>query len=225
MHPAAPHHLPFYLAPGSGTDVLMVVMGIFLVGTVLWVGTLYWKLHSLPERMAHKSQKLEFEMMAVLGIISLFTHMHIFWVAGLLLAMIDLPDSARRCAASQARSRGSPTPRPARVASPNCLACRRSRSRSSRKRCATMLELMICSLVTILPDYLYRRYAQGKRFGHEITFFSVWYELRWGITGCLMLTIVADHNDLLLSSRRPPRRQSTSELFPFCLKAPAASPK
>jgi len=52
-----------------------------------------------------------------------------------------------------------------------------------------MFELMICSLVTILPDYLYRRYAQGKRFGKEITFFSVWYELRWGITGCLMLTI------------------------------------
>ncbi|MGQ0682094.1 HlyD family secretion protein [Bradyrhizobium sp.] len=52
-----------------------------------------------------------------------------------------------------------------------------------------MLELMICSLVTILPDYLYRRYGQGKRFGQEITLFSVWYELRWGITGCLMLTI------------------------------------
>jgi multidrug resistance efflux pump len=52
-----------------------------------------------------------------------------------------------------------------------------------------MLELMICSLVTILPDYLYRRYAQGKRFGKEITFFSVWYELRLGITGCLMLTV------------------------------------
>jgi len=52
-----------------------------------------------------------------------------------------------------------------------------------------MLELLICSLVTILPDYLYRRYAQGKRFGKEITFFSIWYELRWGITGCLMLTV------------------------------------
>ena len=52
-----------------------------------------------------------------------------------------------------------------------------------------MFELMICSMVTILPDYLYRRYRQGKRFGKEITFFSVWYELRWGITGCLMLTI------------------------------------
>jgi multidrug resistance efflux pump len=52
-----------------------------------------------------------------------------------------------------------------------------------------MLELFLCSLVTILPDYLYRRYAQGRRLGKEITFFSVWYELRWGITGCLMLTI------------------------------------
>jgi multidrug resistance efflux pump len=52
-----------------------------------------------------------------------------------------------------------------------------------------MFELMICSLVTILPDYLYRRYRQGKRLGKEITFFSVWYELRWGITGCLMLTL------------------------------------
>ncbi|MCS3759643.1 hypothetical protein GGE24_001780 [Bradyrhizobium centrosematis] len=92
LHPMAPHHLPFYLAPGSGIDTLMVVMGIFLLGTVFWVGTLYWKLHSLPERMAHKSQKLQFEFVAVLGLISLFTHMHIFWIAGLLLAMIDLPD-------------------------------------------------------------------------------------------------------------------------------------
>jgi multidrug resistance efflux pump len=52
-----------------------------------------------------------------------------------------------------------------------------------------MLELLLCSLLTILPDYLYRRYAQGKRFGREITFFSVWFELRWGITACLMLTV------------------------------------
>src|SRR3954463_3031180 len=70
----------------------MVVMGIFLVGTILWVGTLYWKLHSLPERMAHKTHKLQFEIVAVLGLIALFTHMHIFWIAGLLLALIDLPD-------------------------------------------------------------------------------------------------------------------------------------
>jgi multidrug resistance efflux pump len=52
-----------------------------------------------------------------------------------------------------------------------------------------MLEVLLCSLVTILPDYLYRRFAQGKRFGREITLYTVWYELRWGITGCLLLTI------------------------------------
>jgi len=52
-----------------------------------------------------------------------------------------------------------------------------------------MLEILLCSLVTILPDYLYRRYRQGKRIGHEITLFSVWYELRWGITLCLILAV------------------------------------
>ena len=52
-----------------------------------------------------------------------------------------------------------------------------------------MLELLLCSMFTILPDYLFRRYVQGRRFGKEITFYSVWFELRWGITGCLILTI------------------------------------
>lgn len=52
-----------------------------------------------------------------------------------------------------------------------------------------MLELLLCSLLTILPDYLFRRYRQGKRFGKEINFFSVWFELRWGIVSCVMLTI------------------------------------
>ena len=52
-----------------------------------------------------------------------------------------------------------------------------------------MLELMLCSLFTLLPDYLYRRYGQGKRFGREITFYSFWYEFRYGLTTCLMLTI------------------------------------
>src|SRR5712675_3494917 len=92
IHPMAPHHLPFYLAPGSGTDVLMVVMGIFLVAALVWVGTLYLRLHSLPERMAHKSEKLQFEIVAILGLLALFTHVHLFWVAGLLLAIIDIPD-------------------------------------------------------------------------------------------------------------------------------------
>jgi multidrug resistance efflux pump len=52
-----------------------------------------------------------------------------------------------------------------------------------------MLEFLLCSLVTILPDYLIRRYTQGKRWGKEITFFTMWYELRWGITACVLLTV------------------------------------
>lgn len=52
-----------------------------------------------------------------------------------------------------------------------------------------MLEILLCSLVTIVPDYLFRRYYQGKRLGKEITLYSVWFELRWGITGCLVLAV------------------------------------
>jgi hypothetical protein len=92
VHPMAPHHLPgFITAPGE-TDVWMVAMGILLIVAVLAVGNFYLKLHSLPERMAHKSQKLQFEIVAVLGLLALFTHVHLFWIAGLFLALIDLPD-------------------------------------------------------------------------------------------------------------------------------------
>ena len=52
-----------------------------------------------------------------------------------------------------------------------------------------MFELILCSMLTVLPDYLYRRYAQGKRIGREINLYTVWYELRWGITACLVLTV------------------------------------
>ncbi|MBX8828332.1 HlyD family secretion protein, partial [Ochrobactrum sp. SFR4] len=51
-----------------------------------------------------------------------------------------------------------------------------------------MLEFLLCSMVTILPDYLFRRYGQGKLIGQHITLYSVWFELRWGITACLILT-------------------------------------
>ena len=109
LHPAAPHHLPFFIPGADGSDGLMVGTGIFLVATVLWVGTLYWKLHSLPERMAHKTHKLQFEIVAVLGLLALFTHIHLFWVAGLLLALIDIPDfggSLSRIAGSTERLAG-----------------------------------------------------------------------------------------------------------------------
>jgi multidrug resistance efflux pump len=52
-----------------------------------------------------------------------------------------------------------------------------------------MLEFLICSMLTILPDFLFRRYVQGKRIGREINLYSMWFELRWGITACVILTV------------------------------------
>ena len=92
LNPAAPHHLPAFITAPGETDVLMVVMAIFLTLAVLGFGLLFLRLHTLPERMAHKSKKIQFEIVAVLGLLALFTHVHLFWVAGLLLAVIDLPD-------------------------------------------------------------------------------------------------------------------------------------
>lgn len=92
LHPAASHHLPSFITAPGETDVLMVVMGLILIVAVLSFGILFFRLHTLPERIAHRGHKLQLEIVAVLGLISLFTHMHIFWIAGLLLALIDLPD-------------------------------------------------------------------------------------------------------------------------------------
>ena len=91
-HPTATEHLPAFITAPGDTDVLMVVVAVILVLSVLGFGILFLRLHTLPERIAHKTHKLQFEIVAVLGLIALFTHMHIFWVAGLLLALIDLPD-------------------------------------------------------------------------------------------------------------------------------------
>ena len=92
INPAAPEHLPrFFVAPGE-TDTAMVYMAVILVVAVLATGLLFLRIHTLPERMAHKGDKLQFEIVAVLGLLALFTHIHLFWVAGLLLAFIDIPD-------------------------------------------------------------------------------------------------------------------------------------
>jgi len=109
LHPAAPHHLPAFLTAPGETDILMVVMALFLIVAVLAIGLLFLRLHTLPERIAHRGHKLQFEIVAVLGLLALFTHVHLFWVAGLLLALIDIPDFGsplRRIAASVEKMAG-----------------------------------------------------------------------------------------------------------------------
>lgn len=103
IHPAATPHLPSFITPPGETDILLMVAIATVIGAVLAVGLLFLRLHTLPERMAHKAHKLQVEIVAVLGLLALFTHIHLFWVAGLLLALIEVPDvfgTLRRMAGS-----------------------------------------------------------------------------------------------------------------------------
>jgi multisubunit Na+/H+ antiporter MnhF subunit len=90
VHPAATDHLPMFITAPGQTDVLMVVMWLVFVGAILAGGVFFFWLHSLPERMVHN--KIQFDIVAVLALLSLFTHQHAFWVAALLIALISFPD-------------------------------------------------------------------------------------------------------------------------------------
>lgn len=90
QHPLASHDLPWFTPGADGSDPLFTFATIMVVAVVALLGVFFFTLHSLPERLGHK--KLQFEIVAVLGLLSLFTHIHAFWVAALLLALIDLPD-------------------------------------------------------------------------------------------------------------------------------------
>src|SRR4051812_42161346 len=92
IHPVATEHLPFFITPPGETDVMMVVLAFILAFSVLGFGVFYFRLHSLPEHLAHKNKKIQAELVALLCLISLFTHMHIFWIIGLVLAFIEIPD-------------------------------------------------------------------------------------------------------------------------------------
>jgi len=93
LNPAAPHDLPgFITAPGE-TDVLMVGAAIFLIIAVLALGSVYFRLHSLPEKLAHgNASKVQFEVVAVLALLALLTHTNWLWVAALILALVPIPD-------------------------------------------------------------------------------------------------------------------------------------
>jgi hypothetical protein len=72
---------------------------------------IFFRLHSLPERLGHK--KLQFEIVAVLALLSLFTHIHLFWAIALIPALIDFPDflsPLRRIAAGVETLAGSAPP-------------------------------------------------------------------------------------------------------------------
>lgn len=85
-------HVPWFVAGSGQIDVLLILMGAFLVLIILLFGVLMLRLHHLPEHIAHREQKVQYQLVATLGLLAMFTHENLFWIAGLLLAMVDLPD-------------------------------------------------------------------------------------------------------------------------------------
>jgi len=92
LHPLASQPLPSFVPAPGGPDYLMIGVAIFLIAFVLALGLLYLRLHALPDQIAHKGTKIQFQIVCVLGLLAMFTHIHAFWIAGLLLALIDIPD-------------------------------------------------------------------------------------------------------------------------------------
>ena len=90
--PPSPPHLPWFIPEPGQTDVLLIVMGVFLVLFTMTFGVLFLRLHHLPEHIAQKGQKVQYQIVAVLGLLAMFTHENILWIAALLLAIIDIPD-------------------------------------------------------------------------------------------------------------------------------------
>jgi hypothetical protein len=78
---------------------------------VVALGVLYLRLHALPEHVAHRNKRIQFEIVCVLALLSMFTGEHLFWIVGLLLALIDVPDFSgplRRIAGSVEKVAGLP---------------------------------------------------------------------------------------------------------------------
>lgn len=93
-HPLAPEHLPVFIAGPDGGDVLFIATAAFVLVFVLILGNLYFRLHALPEMMAHRANSAQYQLIGILTLLALFTHNNLFWVAALLLAALKLPDIA-----------------------------------------------------------------------------------------------------------------------------------
>lgn len=92
QHPLAPQHLPGFIPGADGSDLLFTTVVVLILILALVLGVVYFKLHALPERMAHRQNSTQLQLIAVLAILALLTHNNVFWVGALLLAVVRFPD-------------------------------------------------------------------------------------------------------------------------------------
>ena len=91
-HSDAPHSLPPYITGPGQTDILFIFVIVLALLIVLIAGNFYFKLHALPEHMAHGRRSTQFQLVGILALLALFTHQNLYWVAALVLAAVRLPD-------------------------------------------------------------------------------------------------------------------------------------
>ena len=91
-NPIATEHLPFFITAPGQTDALYNITLVFVVAMIVLTGVIFLTIHSLPERIAHRTKKIQLDIVAVLCLLALLTNEHVFWVAALLLAYIEFPD-------------------------------------------------------------------------------------------------------------------------------------
>ncbi|MEM9043889.1 MAG: hypothetical protein AAGC81_04280 [Pseudomonadota bacterium] len=92
LHPMATGHIPGYVAAADGSDYLFNIMIVFAIVAIVLIGVSYFTLHSVPEKMAHKSNHSQFQLVGILALLALFTHESLFWIAAILVAGFQLPD-------------------------------------------------------------------------------------------------------------------------------------
>ena len=119
LHPAATDHLPFFITAPGQSDGLFNAMIVFLIVVVFAVGLIYLRLHALPEHLAHGASKTQLQLVSVLALLALFTHNHIFWIAALLVALVQFPNfSAPLASMAQSLERMAGRAPPAGTAAP-----------------------------------------------------------------------------------------------------------
>lgn len=90
LTPEQAEGLPFFVTGPGQTDVFQVLVAVFLVLVVLGFGAIYFTIQAIPERMAGGANKVQLQIIGLLGLLSLFTLNNTYWVAALILAAIPV---------------------------------------------------------------------------------------------------------------------------------------
>ncbi len=91
-HTLATEHLPMFVSGQGETDVFFIVVVVMAIVATMSIGALYFTLHSLPERMAHKVNSNQIQLISIMLLVALFTHNNYFFIGALLLAAVRFPD-------------------------------------------------------------------------------------------------------------------------------------